>query len=107
MLAWDSRDCEAQFLHFYIEEYPQYEQQLQQTIMSGVRNVYGPIIICMVLLANFGVFSVHFYLTERNHEEEHMPDNLGEDSFLYGSFVLLILGICGILTPFIKNPKLR
>ena len=43
-----------------------YEQQLQQAVMSGVRNAYGPIIILVGFLG-FGLTAcVHFYVSERN-----------------------------------------
>ena len=82
-----------------------YEQKLQQAAMSGVRNVYGQIVIFTGFLGFWGCFGIHIFLIERNKEIKH-NDDLGEDSSI-GILILSSILSLMIITIFIRNSKLR
>ena len=83
-----------------------YEQQLQQAVMSGVRNAYGPIIILVGFLG-FGVSAcVHFYVSERNRIAPVLNDLTVEDTFAPIFWMTIIFSFM-IWINFLRNPKLR
>ena len=82
-----------------------YEQQLQQAVMSGVRNVYGQIIIFLGFLGFCGFFGIHVYLSERNQEIKSLIDPTNYN--ILGPLIMMIILSLLIFTPFIINPKLR
>ena len=84
-----------------------YEQQLQQAVMTGVRNVYGPQIIFLGFLGFLGTLWFHFYFTEKNRQHHKM----GEDNtFVVAVYQTMFLtGTISMLCffPFLQNHKLR
>ena len=81
-----------------------YEQQLQQAVMSGVRNVYSQIIVFMVFLACCACFAIHVYFAEKNKEIKN-PDDPAKYSSL-GPFIMIVIVSSINIMPFM-NPKLR
>ena len=75
-------------------------------LISGVRNVYGTLIIFFGFLAYFVVFCFHFCLGEDNQDKDNTAE-MGQHSLLGNIIMIAILSLFTILTPFIKNPKLR
>ena len=82
----------------------QYEQQLKETVLSGVRNVYGQIIIFTGFLACCLDFAIHVFLAKK-HQENKNEDNPTSNS-ANGSFIILVVLSLINFTPFL-NPKLR
>ena len=82
-----------------------YEQQLQQAVFSGVRNVYGQIFIFMGCLVWCAVLGTHFYLAEKNQEIKNLDDPSRYSAV--GPFIMVIIFSVLIFMPFVKNHKIR
>ena len=53
------------------------EQQLQQAVMSGVRNVYGSFVIFIGFMGFLGAGLVHLYVSERIRiSKDHIEKNM-------------------------------
>ena len=77
----------------------EYEQQLRQVMMTGVRNAYGKIIIFTEILGFFLLDTIHVYLV-KNIE--------GENEYRVGQcFILALVLFFILLNHFIFNHKLR
>ena len=81
-----------------------YEQQLFQTTMSGVRNVFGPIIIFMGFLACVLVLIFHLFMAKK-HNENKDGANPALHSANSAAAMLTVLSLINF-TPF-RNPRLR
>ena len=81
-----------------------YEQQLFQTTMSGVRNVYGTIIIFTGFLACVLVLIIHLFMAKK-HNENKAGKNPALHS-AYGAAAMLAVVSLINFTPFL-NPRLR
>ena len=74
----------------------QYEQRLNQAMMTGYRNVYGKRIIFLAVLGFLILLIFHSYLAQQTEDRDN------------GTCFILILVLFGILlTHFIFNHKLR
>ena len=91
-------------VHFYkkirFRKEIKYEQQLQQAVMSGVRNAYGPIIIFVGFLGIGVSACFHFYVSERNR-------NSPVGNTFAPIFWMTIIASFMIWINFLRNPKLR
>ena len=76
-----------------------YEQQLNQAMMSGVRNVYGHIVIFLEFLGFTIMLVVHLYLVKNLDTTNKVPV---VPPFLMASFMISF-----VLNIFIRNHKLR
>lgn len=77
----------------------EYEQHLNQVMMSGARNVYGLIIIFLEFLAFTIILVIHLYFIQKYQTESNIPA---------GPPVLMALVmVLTLLNPFIWNRKLR
>ena len=83
-----------------------YEQQLQQAVMSGVRNVYGPIIIFIGFLGFVGFGLIHLYVSEQNRNAPISNGLTDKNAFVPIFWMILIFSFM-IWIPFLRNPKLR
>ena len=97
-------------IHFYkkirFRKEIKYEQQLQQAVMSGVRNAYRPIIILVGFLGIGVSLAVHFYVSERNRVGPVLKGSTEENTFAPLCWMALILSFM-IWINFLRNPKLR
>ena len=84
----------------------QYEQQLQQAVMSGVRNVYSPLVLFVGFLGLFGAVWFHLYVSESNRKSKVSKDLTVRELFL-PIFWMTVIGTFMILVSFLRNPKLR
>ena len=81
-----------------------YEQQLFQTMMSGVRNVYGQIIIFMGFLACVFIFIIHSFMAKKHNENKGATNPALHSA--YGAAAMLAVASMINFTPFL-NPRLR
>ena len=81
-----------------------YEQQLFQTMMSGVRNVYGQIIIFMGFLACGFIFIIHLFMAKKHNENKGAANPALYSAF--GAGAMLAVASMINFTPFL-NPRLR
>ena len=79
----------------------EYDQRLQQLVMTGFRNVFSQIVIIVAFLIFITVLMLHAFLSMKHKEIEKLEEN---DSYGLWMLLLLITIICCL--PF-KNPKLR
>jgi hypothetical protein len=79
-----------------------YEQQLQQAVVSGVRNIYGGCLIVTGFLGCGGFFLLHLYLSNKTHDMED-----SEESIPVGLVIMMLILSIMIVMPFIRNYKLR
>jgi hypothetical protein len=97
-------------IHFYkkirFRKEIKYEQQLQQAVMSGVRNAYGPIIIFIGFLGIGVSACVHFHASERNINSPVLKDVTVESTFAPIFWMIIIFSFM-IWINFLQNPKLR
>ena len=97
-------------LHFSLEVYKrfrfrkgiQYVQHLRQTVMSGVRNVYGQAMMVIVFLVWVVYFWLHIFISSVTKDLK----NSNELSFVGPSMLIIIFSIM-VVPPFMRNPKLR
>ena len=83
-----------------------YEQQLQQAVMSGVRNVYGPIVIFIGFLGFFSAGLLHSHLSKQNNKKPVPKDKTAEEllaPILWFSIIFSFM----IFVTFARNGKLR
>ena len=83
-----------------------YEQQLQQAVMSGVRNVYGPIIIFIGFLCCIGFGLIHINASQQ-YKNAPISNDLTEKNTFVPIFWMIIIFSFMIWIPFLRNPKLR
>ena len=83
-----------------------YEQELQQTLMLGVRNVYGPLVIFLGFLGFIATACFHLYVSLKNRETLTSNDSNIRSSFRPVFFMTMIFAFA-ISISFIRNPKLR
>ena len=83
-----------------------YEQQLRQAVMSGVRNVYGPIVIFIGFLFCIGFGLIHLYASNQYKNAPIYNDLSGKNTFAPIFWMIIIFSIM-IWIPFLRNPKLR
>ena len=79
------------------------EQQLQQAVMSGVRNVYGSIVIFIGFIGFLGAALVHLYVSEQIQNSEELT----EKNMFAPIFWLTCTFSAMICVAFLRNPKLR
>ena len=84
----------------------QYEQQLQQAVMSGVRNVYSPLVLFVGFLGLFGAAWFHLYVSEKNRKSKVSKCLTVRELFI-PIFWMTIIFTFMIWMSFIRNPKLR
>ena len=83
-----------------------YEQQLQQAVMSGVRNVYGPFVIFVGFLGCIVAFLFHSYVSKQNSKKTGLNDKTAEELFTPLLWLLIIFSFM-IFVTFARNRKLR
>ena len=83
-----------------------YEQQLQQAVMSGVRNVYGPFVIFVGFLGCIVAFLFHSYVSKQNSQKAVLHDKTAEELFTPLLWLLIIFSFM-IFVTFARNRKLR
>ena len=93
------------FKHYRFRKGASYDQLLREAVMSGVRNVYGQIIVFMGFLTFCLIFVVHSFLSKK-HQDLRTEGDKDKKSENYGSWMLMV-GITLLhLIPY-RNPKLR
>ena len=83
-----------------------YEQRLQQTVMSGVRNVYGTCVILVSFVAFIAAGLLHYLVTKQNIQNQVSKDKTAEELFAPILWITLIFSIM-IFVTFARNRKLR
>ena len=74
--------------------------------MSGVRNVYGPIIIFIGFLGCIGFGLIHLYASEQ-YKNAPISNELTDKNTFVPIFWMIIIISFVIWIPFLRNPKLR
>ena len=83
-----------------------YEQQLQQAVMSGVRNVYGPFVIFVGFLGFILAGLFHLHVSNQNSQKRVSTDKTAEELFTPLLWITIIFSFM-IFVTFARNRKLR
>ena len=83
-----------------------YEQQLKLAVMSGVRNVYGQLVVFLGLLGFAACGVIHYYVLKDNTETES-PEQLSKKNHFFRTVGMILVLSLMIFHPFVRNPKLR
>ena len=83
-----------------------YEQRLQQAVMSGVRNVYGPCVIFISFVAFIAAGLLHYLVSKQNNQNQVSKDKTAEELFAPILWLTLIFSFM-IFVTFARNRKLR
>ena len=83
-----------------------YEQRLQQTVMSGVRNVYGPCVIFVAFVAFIAAGLLHYFVSIENTQNQVSKYKTAEELFTPILWITLIFSFMIFIT-FARNRKLR
>ena len=82
-----------------------YEQKLQQVVMSGVRNVYGPLVIFLGFLGLMVAAFLHLYVSQQNSKA--ISEDSSVNKFFPPIFWITIILSIMIWMTFMRNSKLR
>ena len=83
-----------------------YEQQLQQAVMSGARNVYGPFVIFVGFLGFSLGFLLHSHVSKQNNQKQVSNDKTAEELFTPIIWLTVFFSLM-IFVTFARNRKLR
>ena len=83
-----------------------YEQRLQQAVMSGVRNVYGPFVIFVGFLGFILACLFHLHVSNQNSQKQVSKDKTAEELFTPILWLIIIFSFM-IFVTFARNRKLR
>ena len=83
-----------------------YEQQLKLAVMSGVRNVYGQLVVFLGLLGFAAVGVIHYFALKDNADTISSEQLSKKNHFRRMVGIILVFSLM-IFHPFARNPKLR